>query len=213
MKNTNKKANKRSPISKGAKFIFVGLGNPGEVYKKTRHNVGFLTLEHFRKQFNFPDWIESAKTVALISKDTLGKHTVTLALPQTFMNKSGSSVKKLVTSKKAAEDLVVVYDDLDLPLGTLKISFGRSSGGHNGVESIIKSIGTKDFVRLRVGVSPATPKGKVKKPKGEQKILDFLMKDFRKPEQEQLKKIFKQTDKALGLLVTEGRAKAMNEVN
>ena len=213
MKNTNKKANKRSPISKGAKFIFVGLGNPGEVYKETRHNVGFLTLEHFRKKFNFPDWIESAKTVALISKDTLGKHTVTLALPQTFMNKSGSSVKKLVTSKKAAEDLVVVYDDLDLPLGTLKISFGRSSGGHNGVESIIKSIGTKDFVRLRVGVSPATPKGKVKKPKGEQKILDFLMKDFRKPEQEQLKKIFKQTDKALGLLVTEGRAKAMNEVN
>ena len=194
-------------------FVFIGLGNPGEEYKDTRHNVGFLALEHFRTSFGFPEWVDNAKTTALISKDSIGKHTVTLALPQTFMNKSGSSAKKLVTNKKAAERLVVVYDDLDLPLGTLKISFGRSSGGHNGVESIIKGIGTKDFVRLRVGVSPATPSGKTKKPKGEQKVLDFLMKDFRKPEMEHLEKIFKKTDKALELLVTEGRAKAMNEVN
>jgi len=195
------------------KFVFVGLGNPGAEYKHTRHNVGFLALEHFRKKFSFPDWVDNSKTSALISNGAIGKSVVTLALPQTFMNKSGSSVKKLVNGKKAAENLVVVYDDLDLSFGTLKISFGRSSGGHRGVESIIKGVGTKNFIRLRVGVSPATPTGKTKKPKGEKAVLDFLMKDFRRPEQEQLKKIFRETDKALELIVTEGLAKAMNEVN
>jgi len=208
----NKKATEKKSSS-GMQFVFVGLGNPGEAYTNTRHNVGFLVLDHFRESFRFPHWVENGKTTALLSKDTLGKHTVTLVLPQTFMNKSGSSVKKLVTNKKATERLVVVYDDLDLPLGNIKISFGRSSGGHKGVESIIKSIGTKDFVRVRVGVSHATAAGKIKKPKGERAVLDFILKEFRKPEQEQLKKIFKQTDRALELLATEGRAKAMNECN
>lgn len=205
------------------KFIIVGLGNPGEEYLNTRHNTGFMVLDAFRKKSGFPDWVDSAKNSALMSDGEVGKHSVKLLQPQTFMNKSGSSVKKVVTSKKAAERLVVVYDDLDLPLGGIKISFGRGSGGHKGVDSIIREIGTKDFIRLRVGVSAVTPSGlsacgnaqveKIKKPKGEKAVMDFILKDFRKPEQEKLKKVLKETNAALETIITEGRAKAMNEFN
>jgi peptidyl-tRNA hydrolase, PTH1 family len=195
------------------KFIIVGLGNPGEEYLNTRHNTGFMVAEHFRAKNGFPDWINNAKASSMLSEGDLGEHSVKLLLPQTFMNKSGSSVKKVVASKKAAERLVVVYDDLDLPLGSIKLSFGRGSGGHKGVESIIRGIGTKDFIRLRVGVSSVTPSGKIKKPKGEKAVMDFILKDFRKPEQEKLKKVLKDTSGALETIIVEGRAKAMNEFN
>ncbi|MFC1733967.1 aminoacyl-tRNA hydrolase, partial [candidate division KSB1 bacterium] len=151
-------------------YTIVGLGNPGEEYKTTRHNAGRILLERFRKKNDFPEWTEEKKhgkkVEFLISKGKVGKHAVTLILPELFMNKSGASIKSLVassagggTSKKKAEQLVVVYDDVDLGFSDHKISFGRGSGGHNGIESIIKSIKTKDFVRVRVGISPTTPGG------------------------------------------------------
>jgi len=196
------------------KYVIVGLGNPGEDYAQTRHNTGFMVLDAFRSSSKFSDWHEDGKINAIVSKGKIENNDVTLVLPQTYMNKSGNSVKKVVTSKKAAERLVVVYDELDIPLGSLKISFSRSSGGHNGVESIIKALGTKDFIRMRVGVSPATSKGKAKKPKGEKAVLDFLMKDFRKPELEMLKTIFKKiTTPALETIVEKGRVAAMNAFN
>jgi peptidyl-tRNA hydrolase, PTH1 family len=195
------------------KYVIVGLGNPDEEYVFTRHNTGFMVLDAFRKKNKFPDWIESAKYSALISEDIIEEYKVNLLLPQTYMNKSGSSVKKIVTNKKSAENLVVVYDDIDLPLGKIKISFGRGSGGHKGVESIIRGIGTKDFIRLRVGVSSVTLSGKIKKPKGEKAVMDFILKEFRKPELEKLKKVLKDTSVAIETIVVQGRAKAMNKFN
>ncbi len=106
-----------------------------------------------------------------------------------------------------------MYDDIDLPLGTLKISFNRGSGGHRGVESVIKSVKTKAFIRLRVGVAPTTPSGKIKKPKGEQKILDFLMGDFKPKERDVLKKTSKKVVEALEMIVLEGKEKAMGKFN
>ena len=129
------------------------------------------------------------------------------------MNKSGLSLKPIITSTKKAESLIVIYDDLDMPLGKFKISFGRGSGGHKGVESIARSIKTKDFIRIRVGIAPTTPSGKIKKPKGEQKIIDFILGDFKKPEIEKLKKVFKKVNEALEVIIEEGRSKAMNEFN
>jgi len=195
------------------KFIIVGLGNPGEEYLNTRHNTGFMVLDAFKKKMVFPNWVDSAKYTALISDGEVGKHTAKLLLPQTFMNKSGSSVKKVVSTKKAADKLVVVYDDLDLPLGKIKISFGRGSGGHKGVESITRGIGTKDFIRLRVGVSSVTPSGKIKKPKGEKAVMDFILKDFRKPEREKFEKVLKEAGVALEAIIVDGRAAAMNKFN
>jgi len=129
------------------------------------------------------------------------------------MNKSGLAAKKYVTSVKKAEKLIVVYDDMDLPLGSLKISFGRGSGGHRGIESLVRSLRTKNFIRIRVGIVPTTPTGKLKKPKGENKVLDFIMGEFKKPELEILKKVNKQAVQVIEVLVTEGREKAMNQFN
>ena len=194
-------------------FIIVGLGNPGEEYEKTRHNVGRIILNYYAKENKFEEWLEDGKLKALTADGKIGKSKVKLVEPETFMNKSGLSVKPLVKSKKEAEKLVVVYDDLDLALGEIKISWNKGTGGHKGLESIVKKIKTKEFIRVRVGITPTTPKGKLKKPKGENKVLDFLMKDFSKKDFEVLKKTQVKIAKALDSIITEGRVKAMNQFN
>lgn len=195
------------------KFTIVGLGNPGSEYENTRHNAGRLAVEHFDAIHELGGFVMNGKSKSLVSKGTLGKHSVTLVLPETFMNKSGSAVGKFVTSAKAAERLVVVYDDIDLPFGSIKLSFGRGSGGHKGIESIIRAVKTKDFVRVRIGVAPTTPSGKMKKPAGEKKVHDFILGEFTKKEQETLKKLFKIITPAIESIIVDGRAKAMNQFN
>lgn len=194
-------------------YLIVGLGNPGEEYAATRHNTGRMVVEAFRKKNDFPEWKKDGVLKALVSKGTFGKDKVTLLAPDNFMNVSGKSVVPLVKNAKDAERTIVVYDDLDLPLGAMKISFNRSSGGHKGLESIIKALKTRAFVRLRIGVCPATPSGKLRKPKGEDVILDFIVGPFKKPEQEILKKVIKKATGALALILEEGREKATGEVN
>jgi len=195
------------------KYVVVGLGNPGKEYEETRHNVGRMAVEHFAHYIKADDWREDKKSKLWVSKGDIGKHTAILVLPDTFMNKSGSAVGKYVTSIKAAERLIVVHDELDLPLGTIKISFGKGAGGHRGVDSVRKAVKTKEFVRVRVGVSKPRAKGGVNKPVGEEAVLEFILGKFRKPEQETLKKVFKETDAALDCIIAEGRAKAMCTYN
>lgn len=194
-------------------YVIAGLGNPGEEYKNTRHNAGRIILERFRKKMDFSDWEEKKKDKALVSSGEIGKSKVILMEPNNFMNNSGKSVAGVVTSTKKAEKLVVVYDDIDIPLGSFKISFNRGSGGHNGVESVARSVKTKSFIRLRVGVAPTTPSGKIKKPKGEQKVLDFLMGDFKPKEIDILKKTSKKAAEAIEMIILEGKDKAMGEFN
>lgn len=191
----------------------VALGNPGEEYKNTRHNVGRIVLEPFVKKNDFSDWISDKKTKALLSEGKIGKEKAFLIEPETFMNKSGFSLQSIITSKKKAEELIVIHDDLDLPIGKFKISFNKSSGGHRGVESIIKAIKTEAFIRVRIGISPSTPSGKLKKPKGEKDVGDFILGEFKKSEMEILKKISKKVAEALEIIIMEGREKAMGEFN
>lgn len=195
-------------------YTIVGLGNKGDEYKATRHNIGRMLVERFRKVHDFPEWQpdsnDEKKKKYLFSKGKLGKHEVLLILPELFMNKSGVSIASCFTSKKKLEQLVVVYDDVDLGFNDYKISFGRGSGGHRGVESIIKGLKTKDFIRLRVGISPTTPNGTVKKLKGEEKVLDFLMGDLGKKELESLPKISRMISEILETIITKGRSMAMN---
>jgi len=133
--------------------------------------------------------------------------------PDTFMNNSGRAVAPLVKSKKDLENLVVIYDDIDLPLGKIKISFNRSSGGHNGLQSVIRSLKSEEFVRIRVGISPATPSGKIRKPAGEKDVLKFLLGEFKKSELETVKKLSKKVAEAVETIFEEGREKAMSLYN
>ena len=177
-------------------YLLVGLGNPGEEYEGTRHNTGRIVVFALAKKIESND-----------------NKKIKILLPDTFMNKSGSAVAPLIKNTKQAERLIVVHDDLDLPLGMMKLSFNRGSGGHKGVESIMRAIKTKAFVRLRIGISRATPKGKLKKPVGDEAVGDFILGKFKKEELEILKKVTKRAGKALEVLITEGREKAMNIAN
>ncbi len=197
-------------------YIIVGLGNPGKEYKLTRHNVGRIMLEYFANANadSFCEWENSSKAKALYSNGKIGKSKVELIMPETFMNNSGKSVLYAKNKHKIkSEKIIVIYDDLDMGIGSFKISFNKGSGGHKGLESIIKSIKTKEFLRIRVGISPITSSGKLKKPKGEEKVLNLIMKDFRKPDLDKLKKVSKKVNEALEVIIKEGRVKAMNKFN
>ncbi|MFA5831390.1 MAG: aminoacyl-tRNA hydrolase [Candidatus Paceibacterota bacterium] len=194
-------------------YIIAGLGNPGEEYENTRHNTGRIMIEHFRDVHGFPEWKEDKKNKTLISKEKVGKESVVLMEPNNFMNNSGKSFSSFVKNKKAAEKAVVIYDDIDLPLGVIKISWNRSSGGHNGLGSVIKALKTQEFIRVRVGVSKMSPKGVAKKPKGEEAVLKFLLGKFKNDEMLELKKMAKKVSLALETIINEGREKAMGEFN
>ena len=194
-------------------WVIVGLGNPGEEYSSTRHNAGRMAVQYFAKSLKSGEFREDTKAKAHVAGVMVGKTAVALVLPDTFMNKSGSALLKFVKSVKAAERLVVVYDDLDLPLGKVKLSYDRGSGGHKGLESVMRALKTKKFTRVRVGVSPSTASGILRKPEGDKIILNFILTKFRAHELEELKQIFKRTSHALEVIVTEGREQAMNQFN
>lgn len=194
-------------------WVIVGLGNPGEKYDATRHNAGRMALEYFAKNLKFTDWKEDRRAQAHVASGLVEKTAVALVAPDTFMNKSGSAVAKFVKSAKAAERLVVVYDDLDLPLGTIKLSYDRGSGGHKGVESIMRAVKTKKFTRVRIGISPSTASGAMKKPQGEAVVNNFILMKFKAHELAELKQVFKRVSHALETIVLDGRDIAMNQFN
>lgn len=181
-------------------IIIVGLGNPGRKFEKTRHNIGFMAVNFFAKKNELPDFELSKKHGSEISQ----KGKVMLAKPQTFMNNSGIAVKKLMAQNKKA-DLVVIHDDIDLPIGKIKIVKNRGSAGHKGVESIIKTVGNKNLARIRVGIAPL--KGKARAPES------FVLKNFTEEEQKIVAKTIKKIAGALDVYITEGLERAMNEYN
>jgi PTH1 family peptidyl-tRNA hydrolase len=209
-------------------YIIVGLGNPGEEYKNTRHNVGRMIVESFAKnaqkfaekcdtkkaakQTGFEDFSFNKKYNAQCATGEINGEKTMLLLPETFMNKSGKALETLITSVKKAEKLVVVHDDLDLSIGRMKILFNRGSGGHKGLESIVRTIKTEAFTRLKVGICPTTPTGKPKKPTGD-KLLDFIVGPFKPAEMDEIKDMIKQASESLYVLVNEGREKAMSGFN
>lgn len=195
------------------KYFLVGLGNVGEEYENTRHNVGRELVDYFVSQNDFSEWKENKLLKSSVAKAKVGKNEIVAITPTKFMNLSGKSVVNYVKNDKDASRLIVIYDDMDLPLGRMKISFGRSSGGHRGVESIIKTLKTKDFVRIRIGISPETASGKVKKPKDEEAVIKFILGKLKDSDQEILKKLRKKVNEAVLMIIEEGREKAMGEFN
>lgn len=194
-------------------MLIVGLGNPTDEYAKTRHNAGRIILEFIAKAQDFSDWKNDMKTKSLRAKGEIENEKFDFMLPETFMNNSGNAVAGVIDGPKKLKNLVVIYDDLDIPVGSIKISFNRSSGGHNGLESVIKRVKSKEFVRIRIGVSPHTPTGKLKKPSGEAAVLKFLLGTFKDDELKELKKLSKKITDILVCMSAEGKDKAMTLYN
>jgi PTH1 family peptidyl-tRNA hydrolase len=194
-------------------YIIAGLGNPGEEYTNTRHNTGRFMLEAIQKEFAKEDFSFNKKINAQVAEAKIGREKVMLVAPETFMNNSGKALAGLVKSVKAAEKLIVIYDDFNLPLGRIRISYNRSSGGHNGLESIIKAVKTEAFPRIRIGVAPENAKGNAKTPHGDEKIEKFILGPYKDDEVKELKKVTKKVVEAVEVLIRESREKAMSVYN
>ncbi len=176
--------------------IIIGLGNPGKKFEDTRHNIGFLVLDKFMEKNNFPNFKFSKKSNALLSENILNDEKVILVKPQTFMNDSGKAIKKITEPYTLYPKplIVAVHDDIDLPVGKIKIVQERGSAGHKGVESIIKNIGNNGLVRVRVGIAPQS----------EIKAKQIVLKKFSKKEQEIMNDVNKKTVEALDFLLQNG---------
>ncbi|MBI5023226.1 MAG: aminoacyl-tRNA hydrolase [Candidatus Magasanikbacteria bacterium] len=187
-------------------LLIIGLGNPGKEYEKTRHNVGFMTLDKLRSVLELDGWAANKKFYAEIAEKKIDAKKIILMKPQTFMNNSGQSAA-LVTKfyKIKPADIWVIHDDLDLPLGKIKIQRDRSAAGHNGVQSIINSLGTQDFIRFRIGIAPT----KLTKKSG----ADFVLDKFSLTEKMTLKKTLSSTIEAIKFAINEGIEKTMTEYN
>ncbi len=194
-------------------MIILGLGNPGNEYEFTRHNVGRIVASHIAKLTKADAFETDGILRAQKTKTIIADKKAIIVLPDTFMNLSGKAVAPLIKSPKDLTKLVVIYDDLDLARGAFKISFNRSSGGHNGVQSIIKAVKSEAFIRVRVGISPTTTGGKLKKPLGEEKVGKWILGVMKDEEKDGLKKLSKTVLQALEMIVEEGLPKAMSIYN
>jgi PTH1 family peptidyl-tRNA hydrolase len=195
-------------------YVIIGLGNPGPEYAKTRHNAGRMALELLAKEDGFEDFKLKKLAHASVSVGTIAGEKVTLVIPEVSMNLSGKAAPAFVKSVKAAKNLLVVRDDLDLPLGTLKMTVhGRGSGGHKGVESIMRALKTKEFAQLKIGISGQTLKGKTKKPNGEEKVVKHVIGKFSPAEEPVLKKSLKASAQSIRTFVEGGIEKAMLQTN
>ncbi len=193
-------------------FYIVALGNPGLQYDGTRHNVGWYMADALRTRFNFTEPIFSAQYQGKVSRGHIGDCEVVLLYPDTFMNHSGVAVKKLVP-KDAVRSLIVLHDEIALPLGEQKISQGRGDGGHNGIKSIITQLGTKDFIRIRIGIAPRSwLTGTVKLISGEA-LPKFVLGKFTGREQKDLAAQADEVAEAVRLIIMHGVVMAMNRCN
>ena len=174
--------------------LIVGLGNPGKEYDNTRHNIGFEVLDHYNNQLSY-----SEKFNGLIASDTINGEKVLFFKPHTYMNNSGEAIIKVVNYYDIdLNDVLIIRDDLDLPTGYYKIKYDSSSGGHNGIKSIIKYFNSQELWQLKIGISSA--KGEVK---------DYVLGKFSKKDQELLKSVLDDTSKIIDSFVINGPEKTM----
>src|ERR1700733_3587474 len=184
--------------------LIVGLGNPGSEYQFTPHNLGFLTIDRIANNLGIE--VRNRQCRALTARARLASEPVVLAKPETYMNLSGLSVVELVEEHQVdvTRDLIVIYDELDLPLGTIRIRQRGSSAGHNGMESILGALGTDEFLRVRLGVAP------------DHKVVDgvkYLLAPFRKAQEKAIDELIDLGAQAVEVILKEGPAAAMNRFN
>ncbi len=194
--------------------IIVGLGNPGEQYDKTRHNLGFMVLDELLKKFEPLEktfWDEDKKEKVATKKIKIGNEEYLLVKPLTFMNNSGFAVSKILSYYKVnLEDMTLIHDDLDLPVGKIRVRFGGGAGGHNGVESVIERVGDDKFLRIRLGI------GDSRKIEGEYKMKNmdnYVLSSFGSNERSKVKSMTKEAIKTIELISKHGIEKYMSKYN
>lgn len=181
----------------------IGLGNPGSDYRNTRHNVGFMAVDQFAKQWNLE--FQHSKFKADLAEGHVKGQKVVLLKPTTFMNLSGEAARAFIDFYKVSvEDLIIVYDDLDLPLGRIRLRYQGSAGGHNGMKSLIQHLGTEVFNRVRIGIS---------RPKPGYDIADYVLSNFAKSEREPLDDALDKVCKALEAALEHPYDKVMAQYN
>jgi PTH1 family peptidyl-tRNA hydrolase len=197
-------------INNGMKLI-VGLGNPGREYAGSPHNAGFVCVNHFARQYKIR--FDKSEGLARTGRGQVEGIDLVVARPQTYMNRSGESVSRLVKKYKVdLQDLLVIYDDMDLPLGKIRVRPDGSSGGHNGIKSIIASLGSQDFPRLRVGIGrPKDAEGFPRTVNG--KIINYLLGELSDEEKTAINNVLPAVSEAILCVITEGVTEAMNRFN
>ena len=185
-------------------FLIVGLGNPGKNYEFTRHNAGFLTLDHIASELDTE--INNLKNNALVADVVINNHRCLLVKPQTFMNNSGTAVRDIAKFYKIPpENIIVIFDDISLPCGKLRIRRKGTDGGHNGIKSIIYHLNSDQFPRIKIGVGA--------KPNPEYDLADWVLSKFGKDDTEQLKAAITKATEVLPLILDGEIDKAMNKAN
>ncbi len=183
--------------------LIAGLGNPGSQYEKTRHNIGFLVVEELARRAKIG--LLSHKFEGEFGQGGLQGQKILLLKPQTYMNLSGGSVARAARFYKVvSDDLMVIHDELDLPLGRVQFKKGGGTGGHHGLDSVVERLGYSDFVRLRVGIG---------RPEQREKMVGYVLGEFSKEETEQRKQVVIQAATALEAWVWKGLQFAMNGFN
>lgn len=185
-------------------YIIAGLGNPSKEYEGTRHNAGFQVIDRIAEKYNIS--VDAKKHRALIGKGVIAGQKVILAKPQTFMNLSGESIRSLLDYYKIDEEneLIVIYDDISLEPGQIRIRAKGSAGGHNGIKNIIQHLGGQVFPRIKVGVGEKPPK---------MDLADYVLGHFSKEEKEQMEEGYEHAMHALELMLMGEISEAMNEYN
>lgn len=184
-------------------WLIVGLGNPGARYEKTRHNLGFMLIDRLAREFQTS--VKREECRALIGRAVVGNQTVELVKPQTFMNLSGESVSCFLKKPtRGNEKLIVISDDLALPLGTLRIRPKGSAGGHNGLKSIIQCLRTEEFIRLRIGIQPEHELRDTK---------DFVLENFSKTDFVKVETVLQESADAIRAIIADGVERAMAKYN
>ncbi|MFC1983554.1 aminoacyl-tRNA hydrolase [Chloroflexota bacterium] len=191
--------------------LIVGLGNPGRSYASNRHNIGFICLSHFAKMQGIQ--LDKKQGKARVGLGEVAGNEVVLARPQTYMNLSGRSVSLLAKRFDVnLDNLLVIHDDLDLPLGKMRIRQGGSSGGHKGVSSIITELGSQDFIRVRVGIGrPVKNEGLAEL--SEDEIINYVLSDFTPDEKQTITEVIPRVSEAILCLLTDGLVTTMNRYN
>jgi PTH1 family peptidyl-tRNA hydrolase len=191
--------------------LIVGLGNPGILYNRNRHNIGFMCVRHLARMQGIR--FDKKQGHARTGIGNIGRNRVLLARPQTYMNASGESVNALMRKfNLIPSDLIVIHDDLDLPAGKIRIRLGGGSGGHRGIDSIIARLGTRDFYRVRVGIGRPDVAENSDADK-EEEIISYVLADFTSEEKKIIDKIIPDVSQAVVCLLTEGLNAAMNKYN
>ena len=187
--------------------LIVGLGNPGREYERTRHNVGWWVLDHLADVWRFEGWKRDGK--ALISTARVEGTMVRLLKPQTFMNLSGEALGTYLRRPfwSAASDMLVIVDEVALPLGTYRLRARGSAGGHNGLKSIERAVGGQEYARLRIGIQPEDPRMTAGK------LADYVLHPASAIERETIEGLFPRIEETLGVWVREGVVAAMNQGN